>query len=113
MTSIDLGLGWMDEPSSFPDSKFDPVAMISHVKYGQATGLGGYTIFGLGIPGIDDQPLIGALTIPNADNQWAPPFTTETEAPFSSVDQVCGGVPGHEFGAKQRGGFPFLVTPLE
>jgi hypothetical protein len=93
LTSIYLGLGWMDEPSSFPDSKFDPAAMVSHVKYGRAKGVGGYTIFRLGIPGIDDQPLIDALTIPNADNEWAPPFATEMESPFPSVDQMCGEVP--------------------
>eukprot|EP00545_Synedropsis_sp_CCMP1620_P009708 CAMPEP_0119009108 /NCGR_PEP_ID=MMETSP1176-20130426/4143_1 /TAXON_ID=265551 /ORGANISM="Synedropsis recta cf, Strain CCMP1620" /LENGTH=404 /DNA_ID=CAMNT_0006961561 /DNA_START=51 /DNA_END=1265 /DNA_ORIENTATION=- len=90
MTSIYLGLGWMDEPSSFPDSQFDPAAMVAHVKYGQTKGVGGYTIFRLGIPGVDDRPLIDALTTPNAENEWAPPFITATASPFSSVDLICG-----------------------
>lgn len=92
ISSIYLGLGWMDEPSSFPDSQFDPAAMVAHVKYGHDKGVGGYTIFRMGIPGIDDQPLIDALTIPNSDNEFAPPFVTGVKSPFTVVNRLCGDI---------------------
>jgi hypothetical protein len=89
MSSFYLGLGWFDEPSSFPDSKFDPAAMIAHLNYGRLKGYGGATIFRLGIPDTDDSPLIEALTIPNADNNWNPPYVTETSPPFSNLQRKC------------------------
>lgn len=82
LSGIHLGLGWMDEPTSFPDSAFDPAAMVSHVKYGRSKGVGGYTIFRLGIPGVDDCPLIDALTVPNDDNGYDPPFARMVESPL-------------------------------
>lgn len=90
LQGIHLGLGWLEEPSSFPDSKFDPAAMIKHIQYGRSRNVGGYTIFRLGIPGIDDDPLIQALTVPNADNDWNPPFSEKAVSPFSSSERgIC------------------------
>lgn len=93
LSSIHLGLGWMDEPTSFPDSKFDPSAMVAHVRYGREKGVGGYTIFRLGIPGIDDCPLIDALTVPNEDNGNDPPFAEVVPSPFGGT-----GVKGRQGG---------------
>ena len=88
MTGIYLGLGWFDEPSSFPDSQFDAAAMVAHINYGREKGVGGYTIFRMGIPGIDDTPLVEALTTPNNDNSRTPPFSTNKASPFPRSDST-------------------------
>jgi hypothetical protein len=100
ISTINMGLGWLDEPSSFLDSAFDPSAMVAHINYARSKGIGGFTLFRLGIPGIDDEPLIQALTTPNSDNNWTPPFAVKVESPlavdiavqrssFGSPDNMC------------------------
>lgn len=89
MSIINLGLGWFDEPSSFPDSKFDAAAIVQHIEYGRSKGIGGYTIFRLGRPGIDDKPLIDALTVPNNKNGGKPPNPTNASSPFQNFGLVC------------------------
>jgi hypothetical protein len=94
MDLINLGLGWFDEPSSFPDSKFDAAAMVSHIEYGRSKGVGGYTIFRLGIPGVDDGPLIEALTMPiESIKGGIPPNPTEATSPFQNFGLVCRSLP--------------------
>ena len=93
MSVINLGLGWFDEPSSFPDSKFDAAAMVQHIVYGRSKGIGGYTIFRLGNPGIDDSPLIDALTVPNKNNSGVPPNPTNASSPFQNFGLVCTSIP--------------------
>ena len=94
MSKIYLGLGWMDEPTSFPDSAFNATAMVQHVRYGQSRGVGGYTIFRMGIPGMDDGPLVDALTVPGETNGMSPPFALEADPPFRRTDGRCETPPG-------------------
>ena len=90
MNCINLGLGWFDEPTSFPDSKLDPAAMVEHIAYGRSKGVGGYTVFRLGVPGVDDTPLIEALTVPNTFNNMTPANPTDAVSPFFNFGLKCG-----------------------
>lgn len=113
MSSINLGLGWFDEPTSFPDSQYDAAAMVDHIAYGRSKGIGGYTVFRLGVPGVNDTPLIEALTVPTAYNNMTPPNPSEATSPFFNFGLKCGskipefpsagGIPVLDAG-------PFLVT---
>ena len=90
MSCINLGLGWFDEPTSFPDSQLDAAAMVDHIAYGRSKGIGGYTVFRLGVPGVDDTPLVEALTVPNADNKMKPPNPKDAASPFVNFNLKCG-----------------------
>jgi hypothetical protein len=89
MSVVSLGLGWFDELNSFPDSKLDAAAIVEHIAYGRSKGVGGYTIFQLGHPGIDDTPLINALTVPNNNNAGTPPNPTNASSPFQNFGLLC------------------------
>lgn len=57
---VHLGLGWLTEKGQ-PDWRRDAAAMADHVKVAKKVGLGGVSIFTLGVEGIDDEPLVRAL----------------------------------------------------
>jgi hypothetical protein len=96
MSVISLGLGWfdelnsVDEPVSYPMAKLlDAAAIVEQIEYGRSKGVGGYTIFRLGHPGIDDTPLINALTVPNKNNSGTPPNPTNASSPFQNFGLLC------------------------
>jgi hypothetical protein len=79
-----IGLGWMAAAPWFEDSAFDAPAMVRFIKYGRTLGIGGFSIFRLGQPGVDDSPLINTLSVDGPDNNFAAPFTKDVASPLSS-----------------------------
>lgn len=61
-STIYMGLGWMGPSQWWTDSAFDPAAMVRFVKHGRSQGIKGFVIFRLGQPGVDDNPLLDALS---------------------------------------------------
>jgi hypothetical protein len=80
---IYVGLGWMAATQWFSDSAFDPAAMVRFVKHGRAQGIGGFVIFRLGQPGVDDGPLLDALSVDGPLNGHDAPFKTDVASPLA------------------------------
>ena len=55
------GLGWLTE-EGHPDWKYDAAALVRFIRHGRARGMKGFVIFTLGVPDVDDAPLIEALS---------------------------------------------------
>ncbi len=77
-----MGLGWMGPSPWWEDSAFDPKAMVAFIKHGRSQGIKGFCIFRLGQPGVDDAPLINALSVDGPDNGNAAPFKTDVASPL-------------------------------
>lgn len=82
--AIYMGLGWMPASQWWPDSGFDPAALVRFIKYGRSQGIKGYVIFRLGQSGVDDTPLINALSVDGPDNGYAAPWKTDVASPLAS-----------------------------
>jgi cysteine-rich repeat protein len=82
-----IGLGWLTE-EGIPDRQHDPAAMVGHIQYGRTVGIGGVSVFELGFPGVDDQPLIDALTHDGEVNGFEAPFRDPAESWLHA--DVCG-----------------------
>jgi hypothetical protein len=68
-----MGLGWLEEEGQ-SDWGYDPAGIVRKIKYGRSHGYKGFVIFQLGADGIDDTPLIDALTIDSELNDFDAPF---------------------------------------
>lgn len=68
-----MGLGWLTE-SGQPDWGHDAPGIVRKIKYGRSIGITGFSIFEFGQPGVDDRPLISALSVDGPDNGNAAPF---------------------------------------
>lgn len=68
-----MGLGWLKD-TEHPDWDLKPAPLVRFIRYGRAHGLKGFSVFSLGVPGVDDEPLIRALGEPCAANGGRPPF---------------------------------------
>jgi len=77
-----LGLGWMAATQWFEDSAFDAPALVRFIKYGRAQGIKGFVIFRLGQPGVDDTPLLDALSVDGPANGNDAPFETDVASPL-------------------------------
>jgi len=73
LEGIVMGLGWLKE-KEHPDWELKPDHLVRFVKAGRAQGLKGFSIFSLGVPGVDDEPLVKALSEPGPANDGEPPF---------------------------------------
>lgn len=80
---IYMGLGWKGPEPWFEDSKFDPAAMVRFVKYGRSQGIRGFVIFRLGQPGVDDGPLLDALSVDGPANDSSAPFKSSAPSPLA------------------------------
>jgi hypothetical protein len=80
-----MGLGWMGPSQWWEDSAFDAKAMVSFVKYGRSQGIKGFCIFRLGQPGVDDSPLLNALSVDGPDNGGAAPFKVDVSSPLQGA----------------------------
>jgi hypothetical protein len=68
-----MGLGWLKE-KEHPDWELKPEPLVKSIRYGRDQGLKGFSIFSLGVPGVDDEPLLKALSEPCPANDGEPPF---------------------------------------
>ncbi len=84
-TRIIMGIGWLRE-EGIPDWDYDTRAHVAHVKFGEAEGLDGYSIYTLGWPDapVDDYELINALTTDGPLNNYDAPWKTDVEPCFTS-----------------------------
>jgi len=57
---VHMGLGWLTEKGQ-PDWRRDPAALARHIRSGRKHGVRGFCVFTLGVPQIDDRPLVEAL----------------------------------------------------
>jgi uncharacterized lipoprotein YddW (UPF0748 family) len=80
-----MGLGWMGPSTWWEDSAFDAKAMVAFIKYGRSQGLKGFCLFRLGQPGVDDGPLLDALSVDGPDNGNAAPFKADVASPLSAA----------------------------
>jgi hypothetical protein len=80
-----MGLGWMGPSPWWGDSAFDAPAMVRFIKYGRSQGLKGFVIFRLGQPGVDDTPLLDALSVDGPANGNDAPFETDVPSPLGGA----------------------------
>ena len=73
LEGIVMGLGWLKE-KEHPDWDLKPDPVVRFIKYGRSQGLKGFSIFSLGAPDVDDEPLLKALAEPCPANEGDPPF---------------------------------------
>ncbi len=69
-----MGLGWIKKSSPTSTRGYDPAGVVRKIKYGRLQGMKGFVIFILFNHGYDDSPLIEALTIDSAENNYDAPF---------------------------------------
>ncbi len=82
-----MGLGWLTE-AGHDDWTHDAGALVDHIKYGRSQGVTGFVIFEFGTEGVDDQPLIDALTVDSLINDFDAPFKQSAESWLGGP--VCG-----------------------
>jgi len=75
LDGIVMGLGWLKE-KEHPDWELKPEPLVRFIRYGRAQGLKGFSVFSLGVPGVDDEPLLKALSEPCPANDNDPPFSS-------------------------------------
>lgn len=80
-----MGLGWMAATQWFADSAFDPAAMVRFIKYGRSQGVKGFVVFRLGQPGVDDAPLLDAISVDGPANGNAAPFTKDVPSTLGAA----------------------------
>jgi hypothetical protein len=67
------GIGWLSQRNR-PEWRYDAPALVRHIKYGRSQGMKGFVIFALGLPRVDDTPLVRALTIDGPENDNNAPY---------------------------------------
>lgn len=108
-----MGLGWMAPVQWFEDSAFDAPALVRLVKHGRAQGIRGFVIFRLGQPGVDDGPLIDALSAEVFTQDVASPLGPPSPAPATSPAPSDGGGGGGGGGCSlgtSDGALPFPLV---
>jgi hypothetical protein len=99
-----IGLGWMAPVQFFEDSNFDAPALVRFIKYGRSLGLKGFSIFRLGQPGVDDSPLLDALSIDGPSNGNAAPFKVDVASTLGGAAAPAPVPPGVVPAPKGSGG---------
>jgi len=69
-----MGLGWMSSKG------YDAAGIVRKIKYGREQGMKGFIIFILFNHGYDDSPLLNALTIDSAENNFDAPFKNKANS---------------------------------
>jgi hypothetical protein len=81
-----IGLGWLVE-KGHTDWRYDPAALIRHIKYGRSQGLRGFVIYQFGFnqlpKNVDDWDIVNALSIDSWINGNDAPFKYPALSPLS------------------------------
>ncbi len=80
-----MGIGWLEE-EGHDNWGYDAPGVVRKIKYGRTQGLGGFVIFEIGSRDVDDWPLINALTIDSADNEFDAPYENAVPSCLSITD---------------------------
>lgn len=94
LDKVCIGLGWLVE-EGHREWKYDPAALVKHIKYGRSQGVKGFVIFQLTSPqlprGVDDWELVRALSVDSEINDGDAPFEKPAPSPLSRGDIIEAG----------------------
>lgn len=88
-----MGLGWLTQ-SGQPDWGFDAPGIVRKIKYGRSVGITGFSIFELGTSGVNDTPLISALSVDSSSNNNDAPYKSAVSSCLSSSVSLPGDLTG-------------------